>query len=84
MGKGCLGKWLVVTQTFQNDGVSSLRVDFDLAVGTSDNCRHALPCRVKLADIQNLEFLRLALDIYEHRSGLSGLELCRELVTEQM
>lgn len=73
MGQSLFGERLILRQPFQNDCISTLRVQFDLAVGPSDNGRHSLSCRVELADIEDFKLLFLAPDLDVHRFRFAGL-----------
>ena len=61
-------------QTFVDDGVRTLGIQLDLAVGHSYDGRHSLSGRIEFADVENLELGRLATYIDKDRFRFSGLE----------
>ena len=57
---------LVGTESLEYNGISTLAVQLDFSIRTSDNCRHALPGRIELADVKDLEFLIYSVDFDEN------------------
>jgi len=57
---------LVGTESLEYNGISTLAVQLDFSIWTSDNCRHALPGRIELADVKDLEFLIYSVDFDEN------------------
>jgi hypothetical protein len=71
---------LIATESLKYDGVSTLAVQLDSPIRASDDCRHALPCRIELANVKDLEFLIHAVDFDENRLGFASLYLLSEKI----
>jgi hypothetical protein len=64
---------VVLSESLEDDGVCPFAVEFDLAIWSSNDRRHPLPSRVKLANVEDLKLLRGAIDVDEDRLWLSSL-----------
>ena len=69
---------LIGTEALSNDGVGTLAVQLDSPIRTSDDCGHALPRRIELANVKDLEFLIHAVDLDENRPRFASLYLLSE------
>ena len=69
---------LIGIEPLKYDGVSTLAVQLDSSIWTSDDCRHAFSCRIELANVKDLEFLIYAVGFDENRFGFAGLYLLSE------
>lgn len=66
MRERLFGKQLMLAQSLENDRVRTLTVQLNLSVRCAHDRRHALPCRVELAYIQDLVLDRLPIDVDKH------------------
>lgn len=73
MGHGRLHQRIIGCEPLKDNRVGALGVELDSAVGATDDGRHALACRVELANVENLVLARLALNVDKDRLGLAGL-----------
>lgn len=78
MDQSGICKRLIGAESFKYDGVSTLAVQLDSPIRTSDDCRHALPCRIEFANVKDLEFLIYAVDFDKNRLGFTSLYLLSE------
>ena len=68
-----IGIRLIGTESLKYDSVGTLAVQLDSPIWTSDDCGHALPRRIKFANVKDLEFLIHAIDFDENRLGFASL-----------
>ena len=74
MGESCLGVWLILAEPLQNNRIGTLGIELDFPIRGSDDRRHAFPCRIELADVENLVFLVLAFNFDKNRFGFASLQ----------
>lgn len=87
MNHSLINKRLILAQSLQNNSVGALAVQFYLPLRRADNSWHALSCRIELANIQNFELVRAALDIDENRLRFAYLvnkRLCRSITWKEV
>ena len=84
MDQSGLGKLLIGRQSFINDGIRTFGVQFDPLVGTSHQHRHSLSGRVEFANIEDLVFFIIAVDINEYRFGFTSLSRLAEAELNQL
>lgn len=74
MDKCLLTIWLLRTESLENDRICTFAEYLYLTIGTADDSRHPFPCRVELAHVEDLIFVRCASDVDKDRFGLAGLQ----------
>lgn len=65
-------EWIVLRKTLEDNGISALGVETNLAIRATQNRRHTLPSRVEFADVEQFIFIFLPANFNGDGTGLTS------------